>query len=160
MTTKKDIEFEVLSINVPWKINKHRQYLKRFRKELSGYPIKIRYIPLLPPIRYCLKSIIYLKLVQTWLVILIRMNIPSNVTLIHCRSYIAAYCGINASKKPVVFEHKLPPFCHGFFLLIHHKGFHGWLDRYVGRPSLSACPPYALLFIISAAHTLGQCGEQ
>ena len=104
ISTTQSVEFEVIVLNVPWKFRQHKRKLKEYRAELKSYPITIKYLPLLPPIRFCTKSWIYLKLVIFWLSSILKVTIGKRTDLLHCRSYLATYCSHLASSKPIIFD--------------------------------------------------------
>ena len=104
ISTKQSVEFEVIVLNVPWKYRQHKRKLTEYRSELSSYPITIRYYPFLPPIRYCTKSVIYLKVAILWLSSILKVTTNKRTDLFHCRSYLATYCTHLISAQPIMFD--------------------------------------------------------
>lgn len=101
---KSDFDFEVIVLNVPWKNERNKTKLEEYRSELSEFPIKIKYLPLLPPMRYCMKSSLYLVLFTLLISCILKFVISRKTNILHCRSYMATLCANIVSNKPVLFD--------------------------------------------------------
>lgn len=104
LSDKSNLKFEVIVLNAPWKYKQNERRLKEYRSELKGYPIIIKYYSLLPPMRYCTKSSIYLSLSIILISTILKLAINGKTKILHCRSYMATYCTNLATKKPVIFD--------------------------------------------------------
>jgi len=97
-----DICFEIIAFNTPLQFFEHKRLLKKYALQY-GDRIKIRYYPILPPLRYVLSSVFQTKLIMNWLKInLFFIKIKGEV--IHCRSYWPAVLALKIKNLPVVFD--------------------------------------------------------
>jgi glycosyltransferase involved in cell wall biosynthesis len=101
---KSNLKFEVIVLNAPWKYKQNKRSLKEYRLELKEYPITIKYYSLLPPMRYCTKSSIYLSLSILLISTIFKLTISGKTKILHCRSYMATYCTNLVTKKPIIFD--------------------------------------------------------
>jgi glycosyltransferase involved in cell wall biosynthesis len=104
VVNKSDFNFEVIVLNVPWKNKRNKTRLEEYRSELSEFPIKIKYFPLLPPMRYCMKSTLYLVSAILFISCILKFVISRKTKILHCRSYMATLCANIVSNKPVLFD--------------------------------------------------------
>lgn len=104
VANKSGFNFEIIVINVPWKNERNKKKLEEYRSELSEFPIKIKYLPLLPPMRYCMKSTLYLILFTLLVSCILKFAISRKTNILHCRSYMATLCANIVSNKPVLFD--------------------------------------------------------
>ena len=104
IVSQRNVDFEVVVVNAPWRFYKHRKVIQGYKKELVNIDINIKYYPFLPPIRYSFKSKLYLKLIIAWLSAILRITIDGKTDLLHCRSYLATYCASQVVDKPVIFD--------------------------------------------------------
>lgn len=98
------IKFEIIAVNRPWHFSAHRRWLRKIADKFPNNQIKVRYIPLLPPLRNALKSYLYSVLVTKWLTLIYWIFGPKRARIVHCRSYWPAEAAINSGSTPVLFD--------------------------------------------------------
>lgn len=99
-----NIKFEILVINRPWYIYSHLRHMKEIKSKINEKLIKIRYVPLLPPLRNAMKSYYYSVFVTNWLYIIFLLFISNKTSVLHCRSYWPAQAAIKSKIGPVLFD--------------------------------------------------------
>lgn len=98
------IKFEIIAVNRAWHFSSHRRWLLKIAEKFPSDQIKVRYIPLLPPLRSALKSYLYSVLITKWLTLIYWIFGPKRVKIVHCRSYWPAEAAINSGSAPVLFD--------------------------------------------------------
>lgn len=99
-----NLKFQILVVNRIWHYQRNKRDLKKIRKELKGFPIRIKYVPLLPPLRFALKSVSYSKIVTLILKSCAHLLIPRSAEIIHCRSYWPTIAALRAGFTNVIFD--------------------------------------------------------
>jgi glycosyltransferase involved in cell wall biosynthesis len=88
--------------NSPFRFFEHKKILRKYTLQF-GNRIKIKYYPVLPPLRYVLGSVFQTKLIMAWLkFVLFFIKISGDI--IHCRSYWPAVLALKIKNEPVVFD--------------------------------------------------------
>lgn len=95
--------FEILVINRPWLIRSHLKRKKQLQQVLK-HSIRIRYIPLLPPLRNAMSSLLYSAAVTGWLRLIYFFTISRKSDVLHCRSYWPTQAGLKSTNIPVLFD--------------------------------------------------------
>ncbi|MFV8346795.1 glycosyltransferase [Flavobacterium sp. ZB4P13] len=98
-----DVTFEILILNSPLKYSKHQKILKEYRSTLSNR-IKIKYYPVLPPLRYALSSVLQSNLILKWLELFCRLFVKVKGDIIHCRSYWPTIIASKVYNTPILFD--------------------------------------------------------
>ena len=98
------LDFEIVVINRVWHLRSHLQSLKMIRAELDGKSIRIKYLPLLPPLRNALKSVLISRMITSLLTFYAWIFLNKRVDLIHCRSYWPTIAALNAGIKNILFD--------------------------------------------------------
>ncbi|MBB1193871.1 hypothetical protein DNC80_09375 [Flavobacterium sp. SOK18b] len=98
-----EVTFEILILNSPLKYNKHQKILKEYRSTLSTR-IKIKYYPVLPPLRYALSSVLQSSLILKWLELFCRLFVRVKGDIIHCRSYWPTIIASKVHNTPILFD--------------------------------------------------------
>jgi glycosyltransferase involved in cell wall biosynthesis len=98
-----NITFEILILNSPIKYSKHQKILKEYRSTLSNR-IKIKYYPVLPPLRYALSSVLQSSLILKWLELFCRLFVRVKGDIIHCRSYWPTIIASKVYNVPILFD--------------------------------------------------------
>lgn len=98
-----DLRFEILVVNRPWLIKSHLRRKKQLEKVLKP-SIRIRYIPLLPPLRNAMSSFWYSAIFTNWLRLIFSFAIPRKSEVLHCRSYWPTQAALKSRNIPVVFD--------------------------------------------------------
>lgn len=99
-----NFNIQLLIINRPWFLFKHLKAKRKIIRLNKNSNLKIKYIPLLPPLRYITKSSSYLNLVVQWLLLLLRISIPGGTKVIHCRSYLSTFIGLKLKNVDIIFD--------------------------------------------------------
>ncbi len=99
-----DIEFEIVVVNRIWHILNHKKHLRAIRSSLPEGRIRIKYIPLLPPLRNALKSYYFSLFITKWLALIYLLIGSKKVGVVHCRSYWPAKAAIDGGTIPVLFD--------------------------------------------------------
>ena len=84
----KDLHIEVLVVNRLWHINNYLRSKKSIQLQINEKNIIIKYIPLLPPLRWALKSAIYSSFVSVWLRIIFKIYIQNSTKIIHIHNIL------------------------------------------------------------------------
>lgn len=98
-----ETRFEILVINRPWLIRSHLKRKKQLQQVLKP-SIRIRYIPLLPPLRSAMSSLLYSAVVTGWLRLIYFFTISRKSHVLHCRSYWPTQAGLKSTNIPVLFD--------------------------------------------------------
>jgi glycosyltransferase involved in cell wall biosynthesis len=98
------IKFEIIAVNRAWHFSAHRRCLRKIAEKFPINQIKVRYIPLLPPLRNALKSYLYSVFVTKWLTLIYWTFGTKKARIVHCRSYWPTEAAINSGTTPVVFD--------------------------------------------------------
>ena len=99
-----EIKFEINAVNRAWHFSAHRKCLRKIAEKFPNNQIKVRYIPLLPPLRNALKSYLYSVFVTQWLTLIYWTFGTKNARIVHCRSYWPAEAAINSGSTHVIFD--------------------------------------------------------
>lgn len=98
------IQFDVLIINRPWHLFKHKFFLEKYRKDYKFRNINFIYIPLLPPLRNSLKYFLFSYFVTKWLQIIYQFFLKfRKYDILHCRSYWPTVTVLN-TQAPIIFD--------------------------------------------------------
>lgn len=98
-----ELRFEVLVINRPWLISSHLKKKKKLEQVL-GSTIRIRYIPLLPPLRSAMSTRLYSAAVTSWLRWIYTFTVSEKSAVLHCRSYWPTQAALKSNRIPVLFD--------------------------------------------------------
>jgi len=104
LTQEGHIEYEIIIINRPWKIFKHLKKKYKYKIQNKDLPIRFRYLPILPPLRYAVDSILFSTFVSGLLTSACKIFISKSTVVVHSRSYWATYASIKSQNKPVIFD--------------------------------------------------------
>ena len=103
LSVDSNIKFEIVVLNSPLKNKKNKEILKQYKNILPD-KIKIKYYPVLPPLRYALSSKMQSYILLKWLEFFCRLFVKFSGDIIHCRSYWATIIASRISTKPIVFD--------------------------------------------------------
>lgn len=95
--------FEVILVNRPWLLRSHLRKKKKIEKYLHQ-SIKLKYFPLLPPLRNAMSSVFYSAAVTEWLRFIYWLVIPKKSDILHCRSYWSTQAALKSKNVPVLFD--------------------------------------------------------
>lgn len=98
-----EIRFEVLVVNRPWLILSHLKKKKKLEQVLKP-SIRIRYIPLLPPLRSAMSTLLYSAAVTGWLRLIYKFAVSGKSAVLHCRSYWPTQAALKSKRIPVLFD--------------------------------------------------------
>lgn len=98
-----EIRFEVLVVNRPWLILSHLKKKKKLEQFLMS-SIRIRYIPLLPPLRSAMSTRLYSAAVISWLRWIYTFTVSEKSVVLHCRSYWPTQAALKSKRIPVLFD--------------------------------------------------------
>jgi glycosyltransferase involved in cell wall biosynthesis len=99
----KDSSFQLIVLNPFWKAKKAMIRAKELQGQL-GNAFDIKVVPMMPPLRYSLNSILLSKLTIWWMRLVVRFFVKFEGKLIHCRSYWATIVATKESTLPVLFD--------------------------------------------------------
>lgn len=98
-----NISFEIIVLNSPLKHKNNIAIINHYKNILPS-KIKIKYYPILPPLRYVLSSKMQSYILLKWLEIFCRLFVNFSGDIVHCRSYWATIIASRISAKPIVFD--------------------------------------------------------
>ena len=98
------IKFEIIAVNRVWYFSAHQRFLRKISEKFPNNQIKVRYIPLLPPLRNALKSYLYSIMVTKWLTLIYWIFGSRRARIVHCRSYWPTKAAINCGSTPILFD--------------------------------------------------------
>lgn len=99
-----DRKFVIFVINRPWKIASHIKSLYRIKKSRNIPNLKIKYLPLLFPLRKSAGNKQYSSFITIYLSIIIKIFCKKKNNIIHARSYWPCAAAISAGFKNIIFE--------------------------------------------------------
>jgi len=99
-----DRKFEIIAINRPWKLFNHIKSLKTF-EDLKNRPnLKIKYLPLLPPLRKSAGNKLYSEFITRYISLILKIFSSRKNNIIHARSYWPCAAAISSGLRNIIFE--------------------------------------------------------